>query len=844
MKLSLNWARYYSNAKLLPGSVDELVEKIGAQLGAVDEVIDLGARYEGILIAKVVDCQKLENSDHLSVCRIDDGGAAQNVERDQNGHVQVVCGAPNVREGLLVAWLPPGTTVPSTFGKEPLVLEAREIRGQKSNGMLASPHELGLSEDHSGILEVDEAANPGDAFAPVYGLDDYLVDIENKMFTHRPDCFGQLGLARELAGIQRQAFKSPDWYRLNPDLPSGEGLTLEIRNELPELIPRFVAVAIKDAVVKPSPVWLRSYLARVGTRPINNIVDVTNYFMLLTGQPLHAYDYDKVRALSGGENVSLVIRQPRPGEKLKLLSGKEIEPSSEAIMIATDQKLIGIGGVMGGAETEVDEHTKNIILECATFDMYSIRRAAMTHGLFTDAVTRFTKGQSPLQNLAVISHAIEDITKFSGGQVAGPLIDDVHVEQPVLERGSVHPPVSLSLEFINARLGLNISAEEVKSLLENVEFKVEVSGNELEVTAPFWRTDVELREDVVEEVGRLYGYDKLPLVLPGRDLTPPKKDPQTEFKSKIRDALSQAGANELLTYSFVHGNLLDKVGQDKSQAFQLSNALSPDLQYYRLSLTPSLLEKVHPNIKAGYDEFGLFEINKIHMKGVADAAEPEIPKEATHIALIFSAEPKTAQQNYAGAPFYQARKYLKQLLPGIDNQLRPLQEFDFGGDGWGKQMCAPYEPLRSAVIVKDDLAWGVVGEYKSSVRKSLKLPDFTAGFEFDIELLENTPSQNYMALPKYPKVAQDICLKVSAELAYQELFNFLWQEIEKSKPEQTMAKLSPVDIYQRDEDKARRQLTFRLSIASYEKTMTDTEVNALLDQVASSAHQKFDAERI
>ncbi len=425
MKISLNIIRQYLDFELPP--TDQLLEKIGAQLGAVDQVEDLTKKYQGIIIAKVIDCQKIANTEHLNLCKIDDGQAAKDIQRDEQGHVQVVCGAPNVRAGMMVAWLPPGTTVPSSYKTDaPLILTAREIQGQTSHGMLASPKELALGDSHEGLLELDvitishrvkqgevspvealhnyiEEPNikPGDDFAKAYQLDDHIIEIENKMFTHRPDCFGQLGIAREIAGILDKPFKSPSIYKL-PKTGTSENSDLTVNNEVPDLVPRFIAQVFDNLTVGPSPVWLQTYLHRLDVRPINNVVDATNYFMLLTGQPLHAYDYDKVKQLSSGDKAVIVVRNPKPNEKIKLLSGKEVEPQADAIVIATDKKLIGLGGVMGGSETEVDDNTKRIILECANFDMNSVRRTSMINGLFTDAVTRFTKGQRPLQNDCVI----------------------------------------------------------------------------------------------------------------------------------------------------------------------------------------------------------------------------------------------------------------------------------------------------------------------------------------------------------------------------------------------------------------------------------------------------------
>jgi phenylalanyl-tRNA synthetase beta chain len=852
MKISLNTIKfinqhYKSAGNPAPDGAEALAEKIGAQLGGIEEIIDIGSKYSGVVIVRIASCEKHPNADKLNICMIDDGGVTPELTRDGNGYIQVVCGAPNVREGLLVAWLPPGSTVPDSFGKEPFVLEARELRGVTSNGMLASARELAIGDSHDGILEIDavgdESIKPGTRFSEAFGLDgDIVYDIENKMFTHRPDCFGFMGVAREIEGISQHPYKSPEWYRMDADLPGTEAdeLPLTVRNELPGEVKRFAMVAMSDVKVGPSPLWLQIELAKVGSRSINNIVDYTNYFMLLTGQPLHAYDYDKVKALDGGDAASIVVRNPKPGEKIKLLNGKEIESRAEAIMIATETALIGVGGVMGGADTEVDANTANIILEAANFDMYSIRRTSMAHGLFTDAVTRFNKGQSPLQNRAVMAKIVDEIRTSVGGKVASQLIDDNHLAPEILERGSLHAPVTVTSDFINARLGTSLAVEEMKALLTNVEFTVGVDGETLNVKAPFWRTDIEIPEDIVEEVGRLYGYDKLPLTLPRRSIAPAEKDALMGLKASIRSILSTAGANELLTYSFVHGKLLEKVGQDPEQAFKLSNALSPDLQYYRLSLTPSLLDKIHANIKAGYDEIALFEIGKGHAKGQFDEQEPTVPKEFNNMALVIAAADKHRKQ---GSPYFLAKHYLDTLAEKLGIELRYealAEESDY-------QAAKPYDHTRSALvyIAGAERPIGLVGEFKPAVARALKLPAYTAGFEIGVapELMGDD-STRYQNLSKYPKVDQDICFRVTNDISYQQLLDFTSSEIAAIAPENTYSTLSPVDIYQRPDDPDHKQITVRLSIASYDKTLRDSEVAALLDQIAATAHEKLGADRV
>lgn len=861
MKVSLNWAQYYSNVDLRAIGDDKLLDKIGAQLGAIEEVDYWGPRFDGITVVKVLRCEKHNNADKLSVCVVDDDGRVENVERDSNGHVQVVCGAPNVKADMLAAWIPPGVTVPSTLGKEPLVLEARDIRGQVSNGMLASPAELGISDSHAGILEIkadevgDELSKPGTPFKQLYSLDDIIADIENKMFTHRPDCFGILGVARELAGIQGLSFKSPDWY-LDTVIPTeveesrdNDEISRQARDDKlnvtvadQNLVPRFMAVAINDVKVQPSPLWVQAGLARVGIRSINNIVDITNYVMHLTGQPLHAYDADKLRRVvqsPGSLVLSLETRNSKKGERIKLLGDKELELQDDStILITSNDVPVGIGGVMGGADTEVDDSTKNIVLECATFDMYSIRRTAMKYGLFTDAVTRFTKGQSPLQNDKVLGYALKLINEQAGGQVASE-VKDIHGDLPG------HNPITINKDFINARLGGQMNAEEMAALLRNVEFKVDVDGDNLIATAPFWRTDIEIVEDIVEEVGRLHGYDNLPLDLPRRSIKPTATDQLLSVKTRIRNILSSAGANEILTYTFVHGDLMDKVGQNKDQAFQLANALSPDLQYFRLSLIPSLLEKVRPNLKQGYGEFALFEINPVHAKDFV--GDDKLPVEDQRLALVFAADEKVATHNYDGAPYFQAKKYLTDLLAelglsGLKFEPAANHEPD---QPISQAAIAPFEKQRSAIVkTRDGEFIGELGEFRSTVRKSLKLPRFIAGFELDVAQLAKLSSPNsvYTPIPRFPKVEQDITLRVDGSLAFADLQDFMEDQLET--PAKSAFWLTPLNIYKDEKTADKQNVSFRLTIASYERTLTSEEVNKLLEKVAAAAKAKFGAERV
>lgn len=824
MKVSLNWIKQFTSVDL---TVDKLLEKIGAQLGAVEEVIDTSKKYQGIVIVKVVSCVKHPNADKLSLCLVDDGGVNKKVKRNEDGLVQIVCGAPNVKAGMLAAWIPPGNTVPATFDKEPFVIDARPIRDKISYGMLASAKELDIGDDHTGIVEIDKEAKPGDDFAKLYRSADYVIDIENKMFTHRPDLFGHLGIAREIAGIQQQPFKSPAWYNEDASLPSDgrkNVLKLSVKNDVPEIVPRFCAVAIKDVKIGPSPLWLRASLSRLGVRPINNVVDMTNFYMLVTAQPLHAYDYDKVKT------GVLGVRWGKKGEQLKLLGGKTIQIDHEAVVITDGDKPIGLGGVMGGQDTEVDENTSNIILEVANFDMNTTRRTAMAYGLFTDAATRFTKNQSPRQNLAMLVKAVEDIQRIAGGRVASPIIDDKHFKTDDKQ-------VKVSAEFINSRLGLDLSVTEIKKLLENVEFDVTADGDKLSVKVPFWRTDIEIAEDIVEEVGRLYGYDKLPQALPSRSLAPISKNQLMEFKDEVRQILAEFGANEALTYSFVHGNLLNKVGQKSSSAYKLSNAISPSLQYYRFGLVPSLLDRVHPNIKAGYERFALFEIGKGHDQDHKD--NEGLPQEFELLSLVYTAGAKAKP---AGAAYYHAKKFLSELSDrlGIELVFKPIEQLPEAA------IAQPFEAKRSAMVSTATGQYlGIIGELKETVRRQLKLSDHTAAFEIDIEALCQARAEvkDYQPLPRFPQTYQDLCLKTSTEPSYQELTSFLKSQLDKAQTENGYNyELEPLDIYQAKATS--KQTTWRITLWHDERTLTTDETNKLIDRIASKAKQQLNAERI
>ncbi|HEY8992289.1 MAG TPA: phenylalanine--tRNA ligase subunit beta [Candidatus Microsaccharimonas sp.] len=815
MIISVNWLKKFTSIDV---STEQLTELIGARLVEIEGATDLTDKYKDVIVVKVVECSPVPDSDHLNLTKIDDGGRRENVERDENGLVQVVCGASNVTAGMLAAWLPPESVVPESFGdKEPFVLGARELRGFKSNGMLASAKELDLYDDHTGIIAVDKDAAPGTGFAELYELNDTLLDIENKSLTHRPDAFGIIGFAREIAGIQGKAFTTPSWLNeLHPTLSNdGSAPTPTITIDEPELSDRFQAVVLAGVNESAqSPIEIQTYLSRSGIRPISAVVDVTNYMMLLAGRPLHAYDYDKLLAVNNGR-VDIHVRSGREGETLALLDGRTLTLSTDDIVVANGETAVGLAGAMGGAATEIDSNTQRILLESATFNLFKLRAVQMRHGIFSEAITRLTKGIPAPLGAPVLVEAAKMIEQFAGATAVSEIADAYPGQrEPIV--------VSLHESIVNETLGTHFTAADIKELLENVEFHVAVNGTDISVTVPYWRNDIHITEDIIEEVGRLSGYDSINLVLPARDFTAVRPSDFDQLKTKLRTILVRAGANEVLTYSFIHGDVMRRAGQNPDTAYRITNSISPDLQYYRQSLVPSLLANVRPNIKAGYDHFAIFEVNKFHTK-LAGLTEENVPNELDGIGFVVASSKKATSPAY-----YEAKQYLDYIATelGLEFVYEPLE-----ADA-SYPVTQPFEPKRSARVwdAKTRERIGVIGEFKKSVQKAFKLSGNEAGFEISpVSLLKLTATlaSSYEPLSKYPSSDRDVSFQVAKSVPYGQVYDAAKNALADSTLRITV---TPLDIYEPETGET-KNVTLRFTLGSYDRTLTGDEVHKVMADV-------------
>ncbi|MBQ9180643.1 phenylalanine--tRNA ligase subunit beta, partial [Candidatus Saccharibacteria bacterium] len=715
MRIPLNWLKKYVKITI---SDAELVTLIGARLVEVEEVIDETHKYDNIFIARVVSAEKIPDT-HLTLCQLDVGDVElAKVEKNAEGLVQVVCGAPNVREGMLSAWIAPGAVVPaSVHADAPFIIGKRKMLGKyESNGMLAGADELDIGDDHSGIVEIDpEMAAPGEAFADVFEMRDIILDIENKSLTHRPDTFGLIGFAREVAGIMGVKFDSAaleeNIKKSNHAAPSKKQNAEMINIADSRLCARYSAVILEKhgELSKKYLSMEDTILAKCGMRPVDKVVDATNYLMLLTGQPLHAFDYDKFVKIGGGSSPKIGVRTARAGEKLTLLDGKEVELVDTDIVITSGDTPVALAGAMGGALTAIDKDTKNIMIESATFSLYNLRKTQMAHGIFSEAITRFTKGQPAYQTMSV---ALECAEMLSGGFKVAEVADAwPEREKPVT--------IKVDVDEINNLLGTDYDEKKIVRTLENVGFAVKARRGNLEVTAPEWRTDIHIKEDIIEEIGRLNGYETIPLVLPRHQTA--SESAMMRMKSDIRAAMKSVGANEVLTYSFVSEKLLKKAGVDSANSYKIVNSISPELQLVRQTLVPSLLEKAYINQKLPVDQFAIYEMNKIYRKEWGMDAE-KVPVERMGMGFVL------AERKGTGTAYYQAQKYVSELLKTFN--IAP-EYVAITADVQAE--AKPFEIKRAANIMVNGEYVGVVGEFKNSVRRNFKLAEYLAGFELDLD---------------------------------------------------------------------------------------------------------------
>jgi phenylalanyl-tRNA synthetase beta chain len=746
-----------------------------------------------IVVGRVISNQRHPSSRNpLWVHQVDLGGATR----------QIIAGVDNARPGSLVPVALPGTTVPS--GTQVRDLKIAGVAGQ---GMLCAEDELLLGDDHSGIMLLDEGrpGQPLDELIP----SDAVFDVE--VTPNRPDCLSHLGLARELAAALGRSLPGDFMPLFTGGIePPGTDL-IQVEIEAPDLCRRYIGAVLSNVRVGTSPRWLQRRLRLCGVRPISNVVDVTNYVALEYGQPLHAFDLAKI----GGGRI--VVRRARPGEQLACLDGETRRLTPEMLVIADAERPVALAGLIGGEETAVTESTTEILLEAANFDGVNVRATSRALRLRTEASSRFEKGLSPELALAGARRAARLLNVVAGGQVHVGWADEYpRPQEPVR--------VHFRPEQIDAVLGVHVPLEEMEAFLQRLGFQVRVQDGEWDVLPPVFRLDVNIREDVAEEVGRMYGYDKVPPTLPGhrRATWVPAAPSQDRRLDPLRHALAGAGLTEVLMPALVEGSLLSRLGLEAG-AVAVVNPVTEDQDTLRTALIPSLLEVSFRNKNRGRPAVAVFEIGRVYFRRDGD---PEgQPWEPARLAAVRSG---LSSAEAGRTAFFELKGALERALATV----APV-ELEF------QRAVSPlFHPGRCARALLGERQLGYLGELHPSVTAQFDLEGRAVAFEVELEpVLEEEVIVRARPLPRFPAVNRDLAVVVPEQVEAASL-----QATIEAAGGELLESVRAFDEYRGGQlPPGHKSVAFSMSFRSPERTLTDAEVDAQLDRVRTALKERHGA---
>lgn len=797
MKVSLRWLREYVPLVHPPEVLAHQLTMAGTEVGGLHRI---GGEWAGIVVGVVVGLEPHPQADRLHLATVDIGP-----ER-----VRLVSGAPNLAPGQKAAYAPPGSRLRDGETGAPTSVSARTIRGIPSAGTICSGKELGLSEDHRGILILPPDAPVGAPLADVLG--DTILDLE--VTPNRPDCLGLLGVAREVAALTGQALREPPLEYPEVDPPVATRAAVEIRD--PDLCPRYCAAVITGVRIGPSPPWLQGRLVAAGVRPINNIVDVTNYVMLETGQPLHAFDLTRL----GGRCI--VVRRAASAERLTTLDGTSRELTPDMLVIADAAEPVAVAGVMGGQASEVTEATTALLLESANFLATSIRRTSRALRLRTEASLRFDKGLSAELALPALRRATRLIVELTGGQAARGVLDAYPGRRP-------RPSVLITPAEVERVLGLVLEAEAIRTTLERLGFRCQAEGAGLRVTAPAHRSDIAIPADVVEEVARLVGYDRIPTT-PLRGAVPERlPQPMLALTERLRDLLVGCGLQEVITYSLVGDRLVERLGDEArcAAALHLANPMTTDQGRLRTTLRGSLLACAAEARRAEEGGLALFEIGRVYLPRPGD-----LPVEPERLGVLLwgPRAPRGWAAPQGSYDFYDLKGLLQEILGRLPAP----------GAIWEPVADAHLHPGRTARIRVGDVVLGSAGEVHPEVAARFELPEavFLAELHCD-RLAQVVPADGLRVapLPRFPGVRRDLALVVRDEVPAEALAVAIRQA---GAP--LLARTDLFDLF-RGAPMAPGQVSmaFALLFQAPDRTLTDDEVDAVQARIVEALAARFGA---
>jgi phenylalanyl-tRNA synthetase, beta subunit, non-spirochete bacterial len=793
MKLPMQWIKSYAD---IPADALAYQAKMIMSGTAVEDVYEIAAEIENVVVGKVLTVENVEGSDHLHLCTVDAG---------QDEILQIVCGAPNVKPGILVPVALNGAKLPGG-----LKIKKGKLRGIVSEGMLCAATELNVPQDlypsvgDEGLLIINEDVPVGSDIKPVLGIDDTVIDFE--ILANRPDCMCAVGIARETAVVMGTAFNAPDTAVNEADGDIHDFVKIDVEDT--DLCKRYVGRVVKNIRVKPSPMWLRKALHGAGMRSINNIVDITNYVMLEMGHPMHAFDLDVVK------DNHIIVRKAKKGETLKTLDEKEHTLTGIELLICDGEGPTGLAGIMGGLESEITENTKTLLFECAAFDRTGTRLAARGLGIRTESSGRFERGVNPLSCVEAVNRACNLINLLDAGDVVPGIID-------IYPNPKKPQTVEASLERIAHRTGVAIPHEKIVEILQSLSFEVLKDGDNITVTVPSFRMDIEGEADLSEEALRIYGYEHIPGTNLRGETTPGGLNPRLRLKNALADKLVAMGYYEIMNFSFQSKKLMEKLNlpaaDERLNQLPILNPLGEDTAYMRTSLLPDMLTTLSTNMNRQNDSAALYETAAVYSN--IEKTSEGLPVETQMLSM---------GRYGGGCDFYAIRTQAEALLLalGINTTI------EAGADAY-------YHPGRSCRLVANGQTVATVGEIHPAIRDAFEMKERAYAAEMDLAVVAalQAPMGKVKPLPRFPAVSRDLAVVMDESVPLGPVL----AAIEKSGGA-LMESCRLFDVYRSAQlGEEKKSVAFTFAFRATDHTLTDAEIQAATDKVKKLLETQYNA---
>lgn len=794
MKYSYNWLKELSKSKLSP---EKMAENITMHSFEVEEWHSVGQKIDNIVVGKILEIEKHPNADRLQIVKVNVG-----VGRD----LTIICGAQNIKVGDKVPVALIGAKLPGGEIKE------TEIRGVKSFGMLCAEDELGIGEDHSGILILDPKAKVGEK---ALDFEDAVMDI--KVLPDRGhDALNHIGMAREVAATEG---RNPEPHGVQSAMlalrriAKSKKIKIEIQDK--KLCPRYIGAVMENVEIKPSPLWLKQRLLVCGVRPINNIVDATNYIMLETGQPLHAFDFNEIKG------AKIVVRRAKNGEEIKLLDETVKKLTSEDLVIADEKRALAIAGVMGGEDSGISEKTKTIVLESANFDANSIRQTRLRHTLKTEASDRFEKDIDPNLAEKTMVRIIELIKELAGGKLEG--VVDVYPKKIKSWK------IKLNLESVDKLLGEKISKDKVAKILETLGLEVKNKKKEagvIEVEIPTRRIDLKDQENLIEEIGRIYGYARIRPQAPHIKLAYPQTNEKRMFERKSKEILAGLGFDEVYNYSFYSARDAELSELGAIEHLELQNPMNPDQALMRVSLIPNVLKNVRENLK-NFNELHIFEVGKVHWSN-----SNVLPEEKR---MLVGAIVQEGSKDRRKSLFYEAKSFVDSLLQRIGMDDWYYDQYDVSSKETSNTL---WHGGRTAEIRTEEgeSEFGLVGEINPIVLANFDIHKRVAMFEIDLDKLQkiSETEREYQPISKFPTVSRDISMLAEGDVLVDDILKNI-QKVGSDLVQDT----DLFDIFEKD---GQNSFAFHIVFGAPDRTLEHQEIDGLMQKIISSLEKDLGVE--